>query len=322
MLQKNKVFIFFRELITDTLKTVLLLFKIMIPVSIGIKILQETGMISYIGDALFPLMKCAGLPGEMGLVWGTGMITNLFGGILAFISLAPSMHLTIAQVTVLSLMMLVAHTFPIELTVARKAGVRLLVMFLIRFGFGFLLGVLLNFIYSSFGMLQETVAMKLIPKASLHPTLLAWGLAELRNYGIIICIIFSLMFLIKLLKVIGVIDFITRGFAPVLRMLGIGKEVSTIAIVGLSLGVVYGGALIIHESETGKIDKRDIFYMMVLMGLCHSVIEDTILMMSLGADYTGVLIFRVILALLITYTIVKITKRLPERFVNRFIIRK
>ena len=43
-------------------------FKIMIPVSLIIKILEETGLMQYVGYALSPLMQPLGLPGEMGLV--------------------------------------------------------------------------------------------------------------------------------------------------------------------------------------------------------------------------------------------------------------
>lgn len=318
----NGMIRFFRELISDTLKTAFVLFKIMIPISIVVKILQETGAISYIGIALFPLMKYVGLPGEMGLVWATGMITNLYGGILAFISISAPIHLSIAQVSVLSLMMLTAHTFPIELRIANKSGVRLFVMFIIRFGFAFISGIILNIIYTSLNILQEPSTIMLKPSINQNPTIFEWALSEIQNYGVILCFIFTLMFLLKLLKKIGFIDVITRWFAPVLNILGIGKEVTTIAIVGLTLGVVYGGALIINESQTKKINKLDIFYSMTLMGLCHSVIEDTLLMISLGAHYSGVLVFRVVFALLLTYVIVQTTKHLPDSFIRKWIITK
>jgi len=322
MSKKDSINNFFRELFRDTLRTLLVLFKIMIPVSIVVKILQEFGAIVYIGNALYPLMKYTGLPGEMGLVWASAMISNLFGGVIAFISIAAPLHLTMAQVTVVSLMMLVAHTFPIELQIARKSGSRLFMMFCIRFFFAFMMGVLLNFIYSSFDLYQQIAVITLKPDVNINPTIWTWIQGELKNYGIIACFVFSLMLLIKFFKEVGIIDFVTRLLGPVLKVLGIGKDVVAIAIVGLTLGIVYGGALIVNESKEKNIDKRDVFYIMTLMGLCHSVIEDSILMLSLGANYSGIIVFRVILALIITYVIVQITKRLPEKFVNRWIVNK
>lgn len=48
------------------------------------------------------------------------------------------------------------------------------------------------------------------------------------------------------------------------------------------------------------------------MSLCHSLIEDSLLMISIGAHYSGVFIFRTIFALLITFSFVQITKNWSE----------
>ena len=58
----------------------------------------------------------------------------------------------------------------------------------------------------------------------------------------------------------------------------------------------------------------DVFYAFVLMGLCHSLIEDSLLMISMGAHWSMVFIFRMIFALLVTFVVVKITKRLPQNW--------
>jgi spore maturation protein SpmB len=314
---------FFKELFKDTVSTAIVMFRIMIPVSIVVKALQMSGLIVYIGIALAPLMRFVGLPGEMGLVWGTGMITNLFGGTLAYLNIAPSLHLTTAQTTIICLMMLVAHTFPIELQVVRKAGVKFITMFIHRFGFAFLMGVILNLIYNGFGFLQQPTVVAWKKDIITDTSLQAWALGELKNYGMIFLIIFSLIFLIKLMKVTGLIDIITKGLSPLLRMMGIGAEVTTIAIIGITLGVVYGGALIINESKSTKISKRDIFYCLALMGLCHSLIEDTILMIAIGGHYSGILIARLIFSFLIIWALVKFTKKLPDKtFAKYFLARK
>jgi len=181
----KKIFIFFSTIFKQSIKTSIILFKIMIPISIIVKLLQFTGAIEYIGMALYPLMKFVGLPGEMGLVWATGMLTNLFGGVLAFINLSAGLNLSIAQVTIISVMMLIAHTFPIELTIARKTGVKFITMFVVRFGFAFLFGVLLNFIYKSFDYLQEPAILTIKPSSMVNTSLWFWALNELKNYFII-----------------------------------------------------------------------------------------------------------------------------------------
>jgi hypothetical protein len=327
MMTKNsfidKSFGFIASVFKQSIKTCLVLFKIMIPISIIVKVLQYTGAIEYIGMALFPLMKFVGLPGEMGLVWATGMITNLFGGVLAFINLSPGLNLSIAQVTIISVMMLVAHTFPIELTIARKTGVKLLSMFIIRFAAAFLLGALLNLTYKSTGYLQEPSMIQISSASAVDTSIGSWVVNELKNYLIIVLFVFSLILLLEILKLVGVIDLMTKALSPLLGFLGIGKGVITITIVGLTLGVVYGGALIINETKTNKINRRDVFYAMVLMGIFHSIIEDSVLMISLGGHYSGIVIGRFVFTIIIIYILVKITKRMSDKTFNKlFLVRE
>jgi hypothetical protein len=317
---KKRIKSFLLEMWKDCSSTVIVMFRIMIPVSIVVKILKEIGVIEIIGNGLSGLMGAVGLPGEMGLVWATGMITNLFGGILAFLQISQGFSLSIAQVTVISAMMLVAHTFPIELQIARKAGVRIWITFLLRFVLAFVLGFILNLIYKNTGFMQQAATVTWRPEINPDPSIQAWALGELKNYGIILLFIVSLIFLVKLLKEFGIIKLITKLLGPLLRLMGIGEGVTTITIIGLTLGIVYGGALIINETRTQQINRRDIFYSLVLMGLCHSVIEDTILVVSLGADIIGVLIVRLIFALLMTWLIVKVSKQISDPIFERFVL--
>lgn len=316
----GRVLAFLKEVRKDTVATIWLLFKIMIPVSIVVKILQEIGAIEVIGQALSPIMQLVGLPGEMGLVWATGMITNLFGGILAFMQLSQGMDLSIAQVTVISAMLLVAHTFPIELQIARKAGVRLMPSFILRFAGAFLLGLLLNAYYQGFGLMKGTARIVWKPEMAQDPSLAQWALGELKSYAVIICFIIGLIILVKLLREFGIIKLITKGLGPLLKLMGIGTEVTTISIIGLTLGIVYGGAIMITESKSKEIFRRDIFYSMALMGLCHSLIEDTILVVSLGADIVGVLLIRFVFSVAVVWLLVKLLSRLSDPVFYRYLM--
>ncbi len=83
-------------------------------------------------------------------------------------------------------------------------------------------------------------------------------------------------------------------------------------VIGLSMGILYGGALIIKEAKEKDIPKMDVFYAFVLMGLCHSLIEDSLLMLSMGANWIMVFIFRMVFALLITWLLVRFLRIFPE----------
>ena len=112
----------------------------MIPIIIAVKILQEFGAVDALGKILSPVMGIVGLPGSMGLVWATTILSNIYTGIVVFVSVTANESLTVAQTTVLASMMLVAHNLPIELRIAQKAGARLRFMGLLRMGGAFVLG--------------------------------------------------------------------------------------------------------------------------------------------------------------------------------------
>ena len=115
-----------KNIIVDSLRTTakvcILILKLIIPISIMMKIISELGLITYIGNALSPVMSVVGLPGSYALVWATGMLTNIYAALMVFSSVIAEEPLTAAQVSVLGIMILVAHALPIEASVARKIG--------------------------------------------------------------------------------------------------------------------------------------------------------------------------------------------------------
>lgn len=307
----------FKSLVKDTTKSAIGLYKIMIPISIAVKVFQYLGWITILGDLLAPVMKLIGLPGACGIIWATTMVTNIYGGMMAFYSLAISDSLTTAQVSILCSMMLMAHALPIELQIARKAGCRLWVMFLIRFGFGIVTAFMMNQLLLLTHFLQEPNVIQWKPELLANPTLLDWFLGEIKKYIVVFFVVMALLFVMRVLKKSGALDKFSAALKPVLGIMGINKDVIPMTVIGLSLGILYGGALIIKETEEKKIPKMDVFYAFVLMGLCHSLIEDSLLMISMGADWSMIFIFRMVFALLVTFILVKIAKRIPEKWVTR-----
>lgn len=311
----------FNALLKDTIKSAVGLYKIMIPISIAVKILQYFGLINYLGTILTPIMKLMGLPGTCGIVWATTMVTNIYGGMMAFYSLALSSTLTTAQVSILCSLMLMAHALPIELQIAHKAGCRLWLMFLIRFGFGIVTGIVMFYFLDSTTLFQEPNSVQWKPETLSDPTLMEWILGEVKKYVIVFFVVMALMALMRILKKSGALQTFSNSLKPVLGVLGINKKVIPMTVIGMSLGILYGGALIIKETEEKQIPKIDVFYTFVLMGLCHSLIEDSLLMISMGANWTMIFIFRMVFALVITFIIVRLTKIISSKTVERFATR-
>jgi hypothetical protein len=89
----------------------------------------------------------------------------------------------------------------------------------------------------------------------------------------------------------------------------------------MTLGITYGGGLIIRESRAGHLSSRDIFFSMALMGLCHSIIEDTLVMSTLGAHHSGLVWGRLALALVSVFVLTRIVALLPAGMMERFLVR-
>jgi hypothetical protein len=299
----------FLELLNDTWQTSWKVLKLIIPVSIIVKILDLLGFIEVFGQWMAPLMAAIGLPPSFGLVWATNAIANMFSGLYVFVNFIDNQTFTNAQVTVLAVMMLTAHSLPIELEVASRVGVRRWFMFLLRFFAAYMAGFLLNKILTIGNFLQQK-NINHYPKSAQKVEFIwhKWALEQVQGYVFIILIIFSILLIMKLLKHFGAINYIQNKMKPILRAMGMSKEILPMTLVGMLLGIVYGGALIIKEKDDNpSIHKKEFVFAMVLLGLCHAIIEDTLLVMGIGASLWGVLVFRVIFALIFTYLFVKIS---------------
>lgn len=309
---------FVKDTFKETIEIIIPLFKVLIPMIILIKILSETGAVDLFGKILEPVMVIVGLPGEIGLVWASALLTNLYGGVIVFATLAKEIDMTIAQATVIASMMLMAHGLPVELQIAKQAGTRFRAMFAFRVGGALIFGILLNFIYKSMDYLQEPVSVIWSPKP-IDDTLKSWAISEATNLIWIAGIILALVVLMKLLNLIGVINLINKACKPLLKIMGIGEQAAYTTMVGFTLGLTYGGGLIIKEAKSGRLTHRDVFFSLGFMGICHSMIEDTILMLAIGGDISGIFWLRTLFSIIFTATLVRLSMKMPDRIFYKYL---
>jgi spore maturation protein SpmB len=312
---------FIRELSGEVALVTWTLYKLMIPALIVVKVLQELGALESLSQLLAPLMSLVGLPESMGIVWATTIMTNFYAGMAVFFELARSENLTVAQVTVLSTILLVSHSLPVEARIAQRAGVRLAITLFIRLGGAFLFGFLLHHIYSIGGFLQQQNELVWESVAS-DPSLQAWLLLQLKSLLIIPFIVAALLGLLKILGLLGVDRLLNLLLAPFLRLMGIGREAISLTVVGVTLGLSFGGGLLIREAERGHVSRRDIFSSITMLGLCHSLIEDTLLMMLMGAHLSGILWLRVAFTLVIMAMLSYWLRRTDDEFIDRWLINR
>ncbi|MFW2367461.1 MAG: hypothetical protein ACN4GW_13675 [Desulforhopalus sp.] len=294
------------SLFRETWQTSWELIRITIPVAILTKLCEELGLIHYISAILEPIMGMIGLPGPLGLVWATAMLTNLYGGIAVFAALAPGLELTAAQVTVLCSAMLIAHGLPVELSVSKRAGANLLPIGAVRVLGALAYAYLLNGFCLLFSIWQAPASLLFkVPES--EGGLVAWSLNQLQNQGLIILIIFCIIISMRLFKIIGLLTLLEKLLAPVLPLFGMGRHAAPLTVVGMVMGLSYGGALIIRETASGKMDRREVFNSMALMGLCHGLVEDTLIMAAIGGKFSGIFWGRVLFSLIVISMMVKIS---------------
>jgi len=295
------------------------LFKIMIPTLIIVKILEELGAISYLSAFLAPVMQLVGLPEEAAIVWAGTILTTTYTGMVLFFNAFQDNPLTVAQTTVLATMMLMAHSLPIELAITRKAGLRLFYGFVLRMSAGLLSGVFLYYFYSSFDLLQGETQLIWSPTKS-EDGLLSWILSQLESFIYIFIIISLLVFGLKILRLIGIESLLIWLLNPFLKLIGISKNAASFTLVGVTLGVSFGGGLLIEEAKKGHIEKKDMFLSLSLLCICHSLIEDTLLMVVLGGDLTGILLFRLLFSFIAMLLIVRLYNALSDKNRQKYLI--
>ena len=86
---------------------------------------------------------------------------------------------------------------------------------------------------------------------------------------------------------------------PISLIVGSAVSLANIILIGLTLGISFGGGFLIEESKKNNISKKDILLSLSFLSLCHSIIEDTILILLLGSHISGILFFRMIYTIVI-----------------------
>ncbi len=282
------------------------LIKIMVPALIVVKILESIGATHYLSIVLSPLMNLVGLPESMGLVWAASMLVNLYTGMAVFFSIALAEPLTVAQISVLSTMMLISHGLPVESAISKAAGLSWTYTLTLRIVGALVLGFILHWIYSTFSLLEEPSRILWQPEKQ-DDSLLGWVILQAQTLILALVIIAVLIVIMRLLEYLGIEKWLHWMLSPFLKLLGIGKEAANITVIGVTLGLSFGGGLLIEQAKSGAVSKRNIFLSMSFLCLCHSLIEDTLLMLLLGADLTSILWVRLLFAFIVVAFIARIT---------------
>ena len=142
------------EILNESKKIFFVLFKVIVPIVIFIRILELLGLIPVLSKLLEPLTGFIGIDGSLGLVWMAAILVNIYAGMAAFATLQSMFDYTVAETTILGLMILIAHSLPIEIAIARKSGISASFNLVFRFVNALIAGKILFIIYSDLNLFQ------------------------------------------------------------------------------------------------------------------------------------------------------------------------
>lgn len=288
--------------------------KVMLPVMVAVQVAEQFGLVDGIGRLIAPAMALLHLPPEAGIIWVTTLFVGIYGGLATLAGLAHTLDMTAAQFSALSAMMLIAHAIPVEQSIVRRAGAGFSVTAALRIGTAIVYGGAVSWGCHLTGVLADPLSFEWLRGSSLLPQggttgYIGWIQATAFSLMLTFLIIAGLVLALDAMDRLGITRRITAAMMPLLKVSGLNAQVAPVTTVGVLLGLTYGGALIIEEAEKQNFSARTRFLALAWLSLSHSLIEDTLLLVALGADVWIVLAGRVA----ITLAIVAILARLTDR---------
>ena len=305
-----------KELFQEIARVYITLLKVMVPAIIVVKVLDLLGGTQWLAGMLAPLMQFVGLPEQLGLVWATAILTNIFTAIVVFVDVTTQLELSVAQVSVVGILILLSHSVLIEGAVAKMVGVSWRLTISLKLGGGLLLAALVNWGYTTFDY-QQQAAVLLWQSERKELSIMQWGIEQLQLLLSIFFIISTLIILLRILKKIGVERLLQKLLSPLFKLLNITKDASNITITGITLGLSYGAGLLISEVKKCKMSKKDVLLSISFLSLAHSLIEDTLLILLLGADVMAILWIRIIFAICLVALLSKYLEMRESAYLKR-----
>jgi hypothetical protein len=123
------------------------------------------------------------------------------------------------------------------------------------------------------------------------------GLLGLKD---IIIIVLPLMVIIELAKDSGLMERVTGRFQSLAGFFQISREAVLPLVVGLTIGFSYGSGVIIGAAKDGNLSMKDRYGITIFLSICHSLFEDTLILVAVGASLPWLLGIRLVFATMVT----------------------
>lgn len=278
----------------EAVKSSLGIFKIMLPVSLLMAILNYFGIVDWLSVIFQPITNLLGLSGKAILPLLSGYLINTYSAIALMISL----ELPMKEIAILSSMVLLSHTLPVELSIQKKAGGNMGLLFLIRVGSSIITGIVLNIVLPNESVIisSETQAITAVATTSLLVVLKSWVQDNVTTIIKIFVINIVISVVFKCLIKFHVVDKLSSLLKPIMFIFGLGKECAPYWLIANVIGLIYGAGILITANENKDLGKEEIRRLNVSICSMHSIIQETANFLVLGVSILVLIVPRFITA--------------------------
>lgn len=276
------------------LRTALWMTKMMLPITLGVAVLKWMGVITLISEWLSPAFGYVGLSAEGVLVFITSALTNLY----AAIALIATLEIDFRMATILAVMGLICHNLIVETVIQKKAGANPIYIVVLRVAAALVAACVMNSIlpmdYAGTLVVERQVEMV---ANGLPDVLYQWMMSMVSLLPVMFSLIVALNVLQQLLREFNMISYMIIPLKPLMLLFGLDRESSFLWVVMNSLGLAYGGAVLISEYENSEITTQQARLLNTHVALSHSLLEDSLLFLAIGVGAFWVFVPRVVLAI-------------------------
>ncbi len=251
----------------------------------------------FIDFLLEPLMRLMHLPAIAAFPLIAGLLTGPYGGIAAMTVLP----LTYEQMTLIAIFLLITHILIQEGVIQAKSGINPILVTISRLVTSFCTVLVVMQFLETGPLLPPMKTVLLQSQASLPESLTTWGISTVQLCLKILLIITSLMILLEEMKHYNLVSKLVDLLNPLLKLLGLKKNVGVLWMTAAVFGIAYGGAVIIEEIKENHITKPELMKLHFSMGVNHSLIEDPAIFLSLGLSPFWLWVPRLMAAILIVH---------------------
>ncbi len=113
-------------------------------------------------------------------------------------------------------------------------------------------------------------------------------------------IVVPIMVVLELLEGTAPWRKLVRGWSRLVGGLGFTEETAAPTLVGFVFGLAYGGGIIVRDTKQRRLGRRQVFLMSVFLSMMHAIVEDSLVLIALGASAIWVVGFRLVWAAVVT----------------------